>query len=163
MALRIMPYRVQHERLAQQHLNLVVVPVLRRQRLQEHDDALNVGMQEVSERLGFGWENAPGSPSGEASRSISQGRQNTRTSGIERRRQVLQPMPQFQLCVVGESKMETYEVGVPHADGILHADFPHEQAIHPPEGELHELHVLRLQMCCQRRCESRCKHTPPQR
>lgn len=42
VALGVVPCRVVHERLAEKHLNLVVAPVLRGQRLQEHDDALGV-------------------------------------------------------------------------------------------------------------------------
>ena len=44
----------------------------------------------------------------------------------------------------------TYQIGVPHSDGILYADFPHQQAVHPPKRELHELDVLYFQMRCER-------------
>ncbi len=47
---------------------------------------------------------------------------------------------------------KTYEVGIPHSDGILHADFAHEETVHPPKRELHELDVLCVQMRCQRCC-----------
>lgn len=40
MTLGIVPYRIENECLAQQHLNLVIAPVLCGERLQEHDDSL---------------------------------------------------------------------------------------------------------------------------
>jgi hypothetical protein len=51
MALGIVPYRVKHKSLAQKHLNLVVAPILRWQRLQKHNDALTVRI--VSNLLKF--------------------------------------------------------------------------------------------------------------
>lgn len=39
-----------------------------------------------------------------------------------------------------------YQVRIPHADSILHADLAHEQTIHPAKRELHELDILGLQM-----------------
>ena len=41
----------------------------------------------------------------------------------------------------GES-IYAYQIRVPHSNGILNAYFAHEEAIHPPERELHELDVL---------------------
>ena len=38
--------------------------------------------------------------------------------------------------------IEAYEVRVPHADRVLHADLTHEKAVHPAERKLHELDVL---------------------
>jgi hypothetical protein len=40
MTLRIVPYRVEYEGLAEKHLDLVVTPLLRWQRLEEHYDSL---------------------------------------------------------------------------------------------------------------------------
>jgi hypothetical protein len=40
VALRVVPDRIEHERLAEEHLDFVVRPILCRQRLQEHDNAL---------------------------------------------------------------------------------------------------------------------------
>lgn len=40
VALGIMPGRIVNERLAEKHFDLVVGPPLRRERLEEHDDAL---------------------------------------------------------------------------------------------------------------------------
>lgn len=42
MALRVGPYRVEDKGLTEEHFDLVVSPVLRRERLQKHDDALFV-------------------------------------------------------------------------------------------------------------------------
>jgi hypothetical protein len=48
---------------------------------------------------------------------------------------------------IGEATREAaHEVGIPHPDGVVNADLTHEQAVHPSEGELHELDVLRSQM-----------------
>ena len=44
----------------------------------------------------------------------------------------------------------THQIGIPHPNGILHADLAHQQAVHPPERELHELDVLGFQMRRQR-------------
>lgn len=43
-------------------------------------------------------------------------------------------------------QQKTYQIGIPHSDGILNADLPHEKAVHPPESKLHELDVLNVQM-----------------
>jgi hypothetical protein len=43
VALRVVPRRAEHERAREQHLDVLVRPVLRRQRLQEHDDPLRAG------------------------------------------------------------------------------------------------------------------------
>ena len=67
MALSIVPGRVVHERLAEEHLDLVVRPVLRRERLQEHDDALGSRQDIVK---GPTKNYAPENPSAAASRSI---------------------------------------------------------------------------------------------
>lgn len=40
VALRVVPDRIEQERLAEEDLDFVVRPILRRQRLQEHNDAL---------------------------------------------------------------------------------------------------------------------------
>jgi hypothetical protein len=47
VALCVVPDRIQHERLAEEHLDFVVRPILCWQRLQEHNDALggSVGRQ----------------------------------------------------------------------------------------------------------------------
>lgn len=47
VALRIVPYGIEDERFAEEHLDLVVSPILRGQRLQEHDNALTVGRQDA--------------------------------------------------------------------------------------------------------------------
>ena len=47
-----------------------------------------------------------------------------------------------------------YEVGIPHSDGVLHADLTHEKAVHPSERKLHELDVFCLQMRSQWCCAS---------
>lgn len=39
-----------------------------------------------------------------------------------------------------------YHISIPHADGVLDTDFPHEQAIHPPKAELNKFHSLGLEM-----------------
>lgn len=44
VALRVVPDRIEHERFAEEHLDFVVRPILCRQRLQEHNDAL-VGLE----------------------------------------------------------------------------------------------------------------------
>jgi len=41
-----------------------------------------------------------------------------------------------------DARKVTYEVGIPHSDRILHADFSHQQAIHPSESKLHEFYIL---------------------
>ena len=51
-------------------------------------------------------------------------------------------------------KEGTHEVRVPHPDRVLDANLAHEETVHPPEGELHELYVLRIQVCCQWCCIS---------
>ena len=53
-----------------------------------------------------------------------------------------------------------YHVRVPHADGVLERQLAHEQAVHPPEGELEELDTLLLKMGMQRGCAWR---PPPPR
>lgn len=55
MALRVGPYRVEDEGLTEEHLDLMVRPVLRGERLEKHDDALfvfqrNVGRECVNAR-----------------------------------------------------------------------------------------------------------------
>lgn len=35
-----------------------------------------------------------------------------------------------------------YQVRIPHANGVLHADLSHQQAVHPSERELHKFDVL---------------------
>ena len=48
MALRVVPRRIVHERLAEEHLDLVVRPALRREGLQVHDDPLDRSQCRVS-------------------------------------------------------------------------------------------------------------------
>lgn len=50
MALRIMPRRIMDERLAEEHLDLVIRPVLRWERLQKHDNALQTGEERSGRR-----------------------------------------------------------------------------------------------------------------
>jgi hypothetical protein len=50
-----------------------------------------------------------------------------------------------------KSNNQTYHVRIPHANRISYVHFPHEQAIHPPETELHKLHTLLFQMIGQGR------------
>jgi hypothetical protein len=38
------------------------------------------------------------------------------------------------------------QVGIPHPDGILHADFSHQQTIHPSKRELHEFDILGVEV-----------------
>jgi len=40
----------------------------------------------------------------------------------------------------------TYEIGIPHPDCTLHTDLTHQQTVHPPERELHELDTLILEV-----------------
>lgn len=51
MALRVGPYRVEDEGLTEEHLDLVVRPVLRGERLEKHDDALFVFDQVENVRM----------------------------------------------------------------------------------------------------------------
>ena len=37
---------------------------------------------------------------------------------------------------------DAHQIGIPHPYGILHAYFTHQETVHPPERELHELDVL---------------------
>lgn len=39
-------------------------------------------------------------------------------------------------------------VCVPHSDGVSDADLPHEETVHPPEGELYELDVFLFKVLC---------------
>ena len=48
MALRVVPRRIVHERLAEKHLDLVVRPALGREGLQVHDDPLDMSQRCVS-------------------------------------------------------------------------------------------------------------------
>lgn len=39
-----------------------------------------------------------------------------------------------------------YQIRVPHPNSILNTNLPHQQAIHPSEGELHKFDILRFKM-----------------
>lgn len=45
---------------------------------------------------------------------------------------------------------DTYQVCIPHPDGILYTDFPHQETIHPSKSELHEFDILGLQVSGER-------------
>lgn len=45
-------------------------------------------------------------------------------------------------CVQTTKNAIAYHVRIPHANRVLDAHFPHEQAIHPSEAELHELYTF---------------------
>lgn len=48
-------------------------------------------------------------------------------------------------------------IRVPHPDRAVNADFPHEEAIHPTEGELHKLDSLILEMLRETGVDSHCQ------
>lgn len=50
VTLRVVPDRIENERLAEEHLDFVVRPVLCRQGLQEHNDALRVKVENLRAR-----------------------------------------------------------------------------------------------------------------
>lgn len=47
-----------------------------------------------------------------------------------------------------------YKICVPHADGMLKGDLPHQQTVHPPERELNKFDMFRLKVGRQRRIDS---------
>ena len=51
MALCVVPGRVVHKRLTEKQLDLMVCPALRGQRLEEHDDALQVREHQPEENV----------------------------------------------------------------------------------------------------------------
>jgi hypothetical protein len=67
---------------------------------------------------------------------------NKRIDGIERRRLVPQPDEDIFKKTEIDGRKDTYKVGIPHSDRILHADFPHQKAIHPSKSKLHEFYIL---------------------
>ena len=89
MALRVLPGIAEHERLAEQQLHVVVRPALRRQRLQEHDDALRHDEHSAKTTPPKGC--LPGSPSLAASCSTGRGKPNKRTGEIAKKHQVPRP------------------------------------------------------------------------
>jgi hypothetical protein len=40
----------------------------------------------------------------------------------------------------------THEIGIPHPDRAPQRNLAHQQTVHPAEGKLDKLHILRLQM-----------------
>lgn len=74
--------------------------------------------------------------------------QNKHKDEIERMHQDLRPekVPVRLLLLFPHRLEDTYQVGIPHADGVLYADFAHKEAIHPTECKLHEFDVLGLKM-----------------
>jgi hypothetical protein len=47
MALCVVPGRAEHKRAAEENLDIVVCPILRRERLEEHDDTLQRGLSDA--------------------------------------------------------------------------------------------------------------------
>lgn len=96
--------------------------------------------------------NKPENPFSVTSHSSAPRMPNKHKDGIARRRPG--PPPEYCVLMTEEQKMRgTYEVCIPHSNGILHANLTHEQTVHPSKGELHELDILRLQMRRQRSCK----------
>jgi len=54
-----------------------------------------------------------------------------------------------------ETERKTYQIGIPHPHRVLHANLAHQQAVHPPERELHKLDALRGEVLRERRVDAR--------
>lgn len=159
VTLGVMPGRIEYECLAEEHFYFVFCPILCRQRLQEHDDALH-------ERV-LALYNAKDSkvthlevhltelvaPSYKKCRTDIQVklRKGVRAFRLYAHR------AQSSICHGYGIIPKTHQIGIPHPHCIFHAYLAHQQTVHPAKGKLHEFDALRSEMLGERRVNARNK------
>lgn len=113
--------------LAEEELNVLFRPVLCREALEEHHDFLKVHADELV---------GPFDEEGGADVEV------------EFRKSLLLGLVKnvsYDKSLKG-AKGGAYKVGIPHANGVLDTDFPHQKTVHPPETELNKLDAFSFQV-----------------
>jgi hypothetical protein len=64
-------------------------------------------------------------------------------------------MPMFRTSAKKKEREKTYQIGIPHPHGILHADLAHQQAVHPSKRKLHKLDALSGEVLGERSIDTR--------
>lgn len=127
-----------HESLAEEHLRILVAPILRRQRLEVHDDPLEIHLLQLACPL-------VQEDCADVQMKIGECIWSFR---LHRKNIVNGWGTSHCTCL-------THKIGVPQPDDTLHRHLPHQQTIHPSKSKLHVLHPLTAQMRVQRRVDPR--------
>jgi hypothetical protein len=113
--------------LAEQQLDIFLSPFTGRQSLQEHHHFLKIHSQELLRPF--------------HQKCCTNIKMELRETLFFR---LLRNQQRTVLCMF--CVLSTYEVCIPHPNGIPDAEFPHQETVHPTKTELHKLYTLSLQM-----------------